>query len=845
MTDPARSSTEPERPRVAISTSGGSIAVLDRELFGTRLGDLGLEFARRVFALPEVTALEIDAEQGKATVFQSGSGRIEFLERLASAIRGNPPAGSRSIRTGSIGLELATPIRKIAIQVGAGVLTTWRVIHEQPGRVRLRHPELRGDIGELARLRARLLRLPGVSDARTSTASGGVLVEYDSAETGLSRILAELDPWRRRAFQDSQQVRHPKPPSFGLANASVVLAAVSQTVAPAVAPACALLLVGANVETVRTAARQLRAGRVGLPALYTGIVTATLVSGQYLASAAMSWMLVFWRRAYQQTLDHARTSLLGEIVEPPLHTRLAVPTGAEVQTRIADLKPGDLVAVAEGETIPADGRIVEGGGLVDERMPTGSEGLSRKLPSDPVFSGSTFRSGEALVEIVRDETSSRSAVLARAVLGSANPRAGAHAASAAGEAFADKTVAPTLAMAGVGLLLGDVTTAAAILRPDYATGVGFAHPLETLQAVALCARHGVLVREAAAIERLPQTDLLILDHHLAIENRALEVSSVVTFDSHTEKNILALAAAAFQPLGERRARALWQACRLRSVSPPRVSPIAYTPDIAFKLEDHVIKIGGRGDVPGRDRPSGSESRDAESLMVGIDGRIAGLVHFAPAPRLEAAAAIARLKAKRGISVGLLSSQPSDELAPLAAALDVDFHLGGCSLDDRVGFLRMCQNRGRKAAYVGDCRLNPRVLEHAAVAFSIVGEDEIDLDNDPASIWLLGRGVLGLPEIWDIAWIHKRRVASARGRAILPNLVCVAGAFAWGFTSLASVILTNLGTYSIHAQTRSSIRALERQINRSLRQRPFPARWAGPEDIALVTPTAAIASEASS
>ena len=67
----------------------------------------------------------------------------------------------------------------------------------------------------------------------------------------------------------------PKPVGFGLANTSLVLAVAGEIFAPALLPACALLLVGSNLDTFRAAGRQLFRGRLGLPALYTSIVVAT------------------------------------------------------------------------------------------------------------------------------------------------------------------------------------------------------------------------------------------------------------------------------------------------------------------------------------------------------------------------------------------------------------------------------------------------------------------------------------------------------------------------------------------------------------------------------------------
>ena len=72
-------------------------------------------------------------------------------------------------------------------------------------------------------------------------------------------------------------------------------------------------------------------------------------------------------------------------------------------------------------------------------------------------------------------------------------------------------------------------------------------------------------------------------------------------------------------------------------------------------------------------------------------------------------------------------------------------------------------------------------------------------------------------------IHRQRLKVAHRYALIPNVLCVAGAFVWGFTSLVSVVVTNLATYSIYSRTSDSIRSLEYQISRSLSPRQFLSR----------------------
>ena len=212
-------------------------------------------------------------------------------------------------------------------------------------------------------------------------------------------------------------------------------------------------------------------------------------------------------------------------------------------------------------------------------------------------------------------------------------------------------------------------------------------------------------------------------------------------------------------------------------------------------------------------------------MVGINGRVAGLIHFRRSDRLEAASALDRLRSKRNLPVGIVSESPDLILAPLSASLGADFHLGGQSADDRIHFLQSCRRHGFKVAYVGDCRANPRAAAEAHVAISLVagGISDLDLDHDPAPIWLLEPRLAKLGEIWDIAHIHRQRLKVAHRYALIPNVLCVAGAFVWGFTSLTSVVVTNLAIYGIYSRTAGSIRSLEHQISRSSSHRQFLAR----------------------
>ena len=811
---------------VEISWSTGTLRLRDEDLFGERLGELCPIFLRRIFALSEVKFVEIDREAYTAEIC-FGADRSELaqhLQRLAGAIRGETSQLSLAIAADPVLEDLRHSDGRVKIWRLDTVLTTWDVVDHQPGRIRLRHESIRLHPALAVRVRNTVTDTAGVVDCSVQSLTGSVLIRFDPAVVTTSRLLQILERERRRPALPDLEASIPVPAGYGLSNTSLALATVGEFAAPALLPVCAILLVGSNLSTFRAAGRQLLEGHIGLAALYASIVAATLASGQFIASAAMSWMFVFWHHRYYDQLKRARLRLLGEITRQPDYVRVAnfKTTGSTAEIPIDDLIPGDKIVISAGEQVPVDGRVLKGQGLVDERLIRGVHGLSRKGPDDTVLTGSILRLGELQVEVGQQGRPTRTAALAKAIRAVTAPAPSLRAVSLRGEKFAERAIMPTMAIAGLGLLVGGVNTAGAILRPDYASGPGLAFPLETLQAVTLCLRHGIVICNPESLERIATSDLLIIDHSPALEQTELEISAVEAFPGVSEDELLRFANAAFRDFDDERAVVLRGICYERGIEALDVQAVHFANDVMLMHGNDCIKVGDLGARPNRSvKANGSENpelekqKSANSLMVGINGRVAGLIHFRRSARPEAASALKRLRSKRDIQVGMISGQSDRALAPLARSLEVDFHIGNLTSDDRIHLLKDCRERGFKVAYVGDCRLDPHIAAEAQIAISLVHDGSDSLDFDCATIQLLQPRLLKLGELWDIAHIHERRLKMAYNSTLILNLLCVVGALTWGFSSLASVAITNLGTYGLYLRTATSIRGLEHQISRSL------------------------------
>jgi Cu2+-exporting ATPase len=425
-----------------------------------------------------------------------------------------------------------------------------------------------------------------------------------------------------------------------------------------------------------------------------------------------------------------------------------------------------------------------------------------------VLAGSVVRAGVLRVAVERTGERTRAAAIGRALIAATTPAPGRSAPTEHAEAAAERTVGPALATAGLGLLVGDLAAAIAILRPDYATGPGLAVPLGALRDVTACARAGLIVRDPAAFDRLGEVALVVLDDHPALRRAGLDVADAR--GRLPEPELLRYAASAFRHLDDDRADALAAACLARGLHRLDLEPLDLSDGVAVAHGRHRVRVRGAGGLP--DGP----------LVVEVNGAEAGRVTFRRSDRPEAAGAVRRVRAMTGAHVALLSDRPRAEVAGLAAALGVNQVVGGLSPWAKAEFLSGCRGRGVRAAFVGDGLRNAPAAAEAHVAIAPARDDgpapSDGLGAGAAGVVVLGGRLDRLDLLWDVARARARRARGDQAVVLVPNVACVAGAFLFGFTGMTSVVVSNLGTFGAYNRAAGSLRALDRPDRRR------PGRW---------------------
>lgn len=790
------------------------------------------EFVERVLSLEEVESVEVDRIRGTAVVRHSmlpisavygESATIaasEVLSRLSIALDTTAASSSECGLNHSLAKRISglTGRTRFRLFRRGASFSTWEIVHERPGRLRVRDTAVRQGPKPAAWVAGMLRESAGVRDVTVGPWTGSVLVLYDSTIIGRDDILSLLDDPAREAGGPLVVSAPAAERRSAFANASIALAVAGEFLVPALLPVSAALLVADNLRTFRDAWQQLRRRQVGVPILHTSIVAATLASGGFIASSIMNRLLVFWEKRRARFAADSHEILSAALRRPRQHAWLWR-EGAEIETPAANLRPGDVVIVRGGEQVPADGRIILGAAVLEVQVARGNRGLVCRRAGDDVLEGSLVLDGELRLTVSNAGGMTFAEHIDRAM----TPATGleSDASQPAPPRIAERAVPPVLVTAGVGLLVGDATAAAAILRPDYSTGPRIGDSLTQMFQLASCLDEGIVVRRADLLERMADVDLLLLDYDVALDARRPELASVELTGDLTSEELLGYAECALRRFNDPRAGALAAAGHARGLR---------------RLELHVkhraawaeicdggrcLRVHGLSPIEVPCRADQTEAEPCESidhqapapLGVYCNDRLAGVLTFSRGDDFAAKDVVLHLRSRYGMQVELLASGRPADFEQLVDKLGID-GLRCCPVDkSKAGYIDECRSEGHRVAYVGDTLQNPLAARAADVAISL--RPDPSRHDDAAGAWLLEPNYEKLKVLRDISTSQRRQIQWIYGLTLVPNVACIAGAFLFGFTSLAVVALSNLGTYAVYTR---SVADLHRARNRLLNHR---------------------------
>ncbi|MFB7900597.1 heavy metal translocating P-type ATPase, partial [Streptomyces xiamenensis] len=413
---------------------------------------------------------------------------------------------------------------------------------------------------------------------------------------------------------------------------------------------------------------------------------------------------------------------------------LVIRDGRPVEVATSQVAAGDLLLVRPGAKIAADGTVVEGQSDVDESMVTGESLPVPKAPGSTVVGATINANGTLRVRATKVGADTALAQIVRLVQEAQNSKA-------PGQRLADRAAFWLVLVALVGGLLTLATwllfsdrplgtavlfaiTVVVITCPD---ALGLATPTAIMVGTGLGAARGVLFKNADALETAARIQTVVMDKTGTLTRGRPEVTDIVPATGYDEHTLLKLTAAVERESEHPLAHAVVRRAEERHITARGARRFENVPGhgAVAEVEGHRVIVGNDrlAEREGIDLAQLAARRDALAagghtvIVVGVDGRAAGLIGIADAVRDTSAQAVTALH-ELDIEVVMLTGDHHATAQRIADRLGIDTVMADILPKDKAAKIAELQQQGRRVAMVGDGINDAPALAQADLGIAI-------------------------------------------------------------------------------------------------------------------------------
>ncbi len=392
--------------------------------------------------------------------------------------------------------------------------------------------------------------------------------------------------------------------------------------------------------------------------------------------------------------------------------------GTEADVPLNHVHVGDLLRVRPGEKVPVDGVVTEGSSAVDESMLTGEPVPVSKGPGDTLL-GATLNTSGTLV--MRSEKVGAATVLSQIVQMVANAQRSKAPMQRMADAVAGKFVLAVVLVAVLTFIIWGLfgpepswifglINAVAVLIIACPCALGLATPMSVMVATGQAATHGVLFRDASAIEKMREVDTLIVDKTGTLTQGKPEFDSAVAADGYSTVEVLTLAASLDQGSEHPLAEAIVNAARTRGLN--LVKSIEFESGsgmgVRGQVGDKRLLLGNTALMQQENISTDALMHESERLRsegasvmyLAVNSELAGILAVTDPIKTTTPEAIQALQ-NSGLRIVMATGDGLTTAKSVAAKLGIDEVHGEVKPADKLALVEQLQRDGHIVAMAGD------------------------------------------------------------------------------------------------------------------------------------------------
>ena len=531
---------------------------------------------------------------------------------------------------------------------------------------------------------------------------------------------------------------------------------------------------------------------------------ASVIIGEIFAAGEVAFIMTIGALLEERTVAKARAGI-ERLVHLTPRTARVVRNGAEAILPAEQVQVGDILRVLAGETIAVDGVIISGQTSINQAVMTGESLPVDKGAGDEVSSGTVNQFGTFEMKAAKVGEDSSLQRMIRLV-----ESADANKAKIVG--LADRwatwiVVIALLAAVGTWFITGEIIRSVTILVVFCPCALVLATPTAIMAGIGNVTRHGVLVREGDALERLAKVSKIAFDKTGTLTYGKPMVVAVESFqEEFSPLALLSLTASAEQ----------------RSEHPLGKAIVAHartTPGIHWQEPKDFMLLAGRGvqaEIDGKvllagnpelladhkiplpqsmmDKAARYQADGFTMIYVALGDKAAGFIALSDTLRPDAADMVKSIEAI-GIEPILLTGDHPQSAFHIAKTVGIKNVHAECLPEDKMSAIDQYQNQNQMVCMVGDGINDAPALKKASVGIAMGGIGS-DIAVDAADIALVGDDIKAIPHLLRLSKKTMKTININLALSMLLNFAAILLAMTGILNPVLGALVHNVGSVAV-------------------------------------------------
>ena len=655
----------------------------------------------------------------------------------------------------------------------------FKIVHDTPGRIRLRCGGYYFDKNQEKSLEKTILSEHYVDSVKAKSVNGGILITYQSDYR--QELLNYIKGIKRNQLAAVEDESEDIQADF---KNEIIKMLIKRFVLRRILPypvrvAMAYFKAFPYVKKAVGSVLNLRAD----VALLDGVALGTALSrGMYSEVNSITFLLGVSELLEEYTRKRTKNALADSLAMK-IDTVWKKNGENEEQVPISTVKEGDFVVFRDGAMITFDGVVVSGQASVNE---AGNIVIKVSAAADNTRISN-------IIEMIENGESMKAGVQSRA------------------EKIADGFVPYSLGLALlVYLTTRNVVKAMSVLMVDYSCAIKLSTPISIISAMREASSRGFVVKGGRYLESVSHADTIVFDKTGTLTNSCPTVEKVLSFGEYTSDEILKISACLEEHFPHSVAKAIVKSAKAKQLDHEEEhAEVEYVVahGIATMLHGKRAIIGSEHfvledeNIPITDEQKSVIENECEGFSViylAIGGVLSGVICISDPPRSEAHEAIQLLRESGIDNIIMLTGDHEGAAKRTADMLGIDNFRAQVLPEDKATIIEELKNEGRTVIMVGDGINDSPALALSDV--SIAMKDSADLAREVADVTLLSGDLRDLALLRKLSSRLFRRIKRNYTFIMAFNSLLILLGLKGTITPSASSLLHNSSTMLISANS---------------------------------------------